>query len=85
MKKLLIALVLSGVISTIFFSLYQSDDLRGHQLSFVATTSMLADAARAIVSDKIRIHGLMGCGIDPHLYRAKESDVHKLAAADMVI
>jgi manganese/zinc/iron transport system substrate-binding protein len=51
----------------------------------VATTSMLADAARNIVGDHITVYGLMGPGVDPHLYRAKESDVHKLAAADMVI
>jgi manganese/zinc/iron transport system substrate-binding protein len=55
------------------------------KLSIVATTSMLADAARNIVGDSIIVYGLMGAGIDPHLYRAKESDVHKLAAADLVI
>ena len=51
----------------------------------VATTSMLADAVRTIVGDHMIVHGLMGCGIDPHLYRARESDVHKLAAADLVV
>lgn len=54
-------------------------------LTIVATTSMLADAARNIVGDYITVHGLMGPGVDPHLYRARESDVHTLAAADMVI
>ena len=54
-------------------------------LTIVATTSMLADAARNIVGNEIMVHGLMGCGIDPHVYRARESDVHKLAAADLVI
>ena len=29
--------------------------------------------------------GLMGPGVDPHLYRARESDVHKLAAADLIV
>jgi manganese/zinc/iron transport system substrate-binding protein len=55
------------------------------QLTIVATTSMLADAVRNIVGDHMIVHGLMGCGIDPHLYRARESDVHKLAAADLII
>ena len=86
MKKLLIILLLSGAISAIFFSIYQSHDVKSkHCLTIVATTSMLADAVHAIVGDHIIVHGLMGAGIDPHLYRAKESDVHKLAAADMVI
>lgn len=55
------------------------------QLVIVATTSMLADAVRNIVGDRMIVHGLMGCGIDPHVYRARESDVHKLAAADLVV
>ncbi len=85
MKKLLIVLLFCGVISTTFFSTYQSHDIKTQQLTVVVTTSMLADAARNIVGDHITVHGLMGCGVDPHLYRARESDVHKLAAADMVM
>lgn len=57
-----------------------------HAFAIVATTSMLADAVRNIVGDEhIIVHGLMGPGIDPHVYRARESDVHKLATADLVI
>lgn len=88
MKKLLIVLLLSGAIgTTIFFTIYhQSYSVNDTtRLTIVATTSMLADAARNIVGDHITVYGLMGPGVDPHLYRAKESDVHKLAAADMVI
>ncbi len=97
MKKLVIALFLGGAMGTIFFSGYQSHDIKMQQTYFakatkvkktliiVATTSMLADAARNIVGDNITVYGLMGAGVDPHLYRARESDVHKLAAADMVI
>ncbi|HEX4068867.1 MAG TPA: zinc ABC transporter substrate-binding protein [Candidatus Babeliales bacterium] len=55
------------------------------KLTIVVTTSMLADAVRNIVGNNIIVYGLMGPGVDPHLYRARESDVHKLAAADMVI
>jgi manganese/zinc/iron transport system substrate-binding protein len=55
------------------------------KLIIVATTSMLADAVRNIVHNNAHVYSLMGPGIDPHLYRAKESDVHKLAAADMVV
>jgi manganese/zinc/iron transport system substrate-binding protein len=55
------------------------------KLTIVATTSIIADAIRRIVGDHIAVHGLMGPGVDPHLYRARESDVHKLAAADLII
>lgn len=56
-----------------------------NQFTIVATTSMLADAIRTIVGDRMMVHCLMGPGIDPHLYRARESDVHKLAGATMVV
>lgn len=57
------------------------------KITIVATTSMLADAVHIIVagSSNVVIHGLMGPGVDPHLYRARESDVHKLAAADLIV
>lgn len=55
------------------------------QATIVVTTSMLADAVRNIVGNQVAVHTLMGPGVDPHLYRARESDVHKLAAADLVV
>jgi manganese/zinc/iron transport system substrate-binding protein len=85
MKKLLTLFFLSVI--TVFMLLFwhHEDDASKKQITIVATTSMLADAVRNIVGDSITVYGLMGPGVDPHLYRAKESDVHKLAAADMVI
>jgi manganese/zinc/iron transport system substrate-binding protein len=54
-------------------------------LTIVATTSIIADCVRRIVGGHVTVHGLMGPGVDPHLYRARESDVHKLAGADLVL
>ncbi|WP_412060231.1 metal ABC transporter solute-binding protein, Zn/Mn family [Rubrivirga sp. IMCC45206] len=51
----------------------------------VATTSMLADLAREIGGDRVTVEGLMGPGIDPHLYRPRESDVARLVGADIVL
>jgi manganese/zinc/iron transport system substrate-binding protein len=61
--------------------------LNQKKLTIVATTSILTDAVRMIVRDVPHtvVHGLMGPGVDPHLYRARESDVHKLAAADLIV
>lgn len=87
MKKIVIFFLSVACMASmlIFFSRHQKKDL--HQgLSIVATTSMLADAVCNIVRDTdVQIYGLMGPGVDPHLYRARESDVHKLAAADLVV
>lgn len=51
----------------------------------VATTSMIADLAREIGGDRVEVEGLMGPGVDPHLYRPRESDVARLVGADLVL
>lgn len=51
----------------------------------VATTSMIADLARQIGGDRAEVEGLMGPGVDPHLYRPRESDVARLVGADLVL
>ena len=55
------------------------------EVRVVATTSMLADLAREIGGDRVSVEGLMGPGVDPHLYRPRESDVARLVGADVVI
>ncbi|NKI26667.1 zinc ABC transporter solute-binding protein [Arenibacter sp. 6A1] len=54
------------------------------KLKVVTTTSMLTDLLQQIGGDAIEIQGLMGSGVDPHLYKASEGDVNKLFTADMV-
>lgn len=54
------------------------------KLEVVTTTSMITDLLRNIGGDSINIKGLMGSGIDPHLYKASEGDVNKLFNADVV-
>ena len=54
------------------------------RLRAVATTSLVADLVRNVGGGHVAVTGLMGPGIDPHLYRARESDVQRLADADLV-
>ena len=56
----------------------------GRPLRVVATTGQIADAVRRVGGDRVQTHGLMGPGVDPHLYRASESDITRLEAADAV-
>jgi manganese/zinc/iron transport system substrate-binding protein len=50
----------------------------------MATIGMIGDLARRVGDDTIEVHDLMGPGVDPHLYEAKESDRSKLRQADLV-
>lgn len=54
-------------------------------LNVVATTTMLADLAGAIGGEHVRVNGLMGPGIDPHLYQASAGDVERMQKADIVV
>jgi len=54
-------------------------------LRVVATTGIVGDTAKRIVGDLGTVTALMGPGVDPHLYKASESDVRKLATADLVL
>ena len=60
-------------------------DVSERAVKVVATTSMIADLAREIGGDRVTVEGLMGPGIDPHLYRPRESDVARLVGADVVL
>lgn len=54
-------------------------------LRVVATTSMIADLARTLGGDRVKVEGLMGPGVDPHLYKASEGDVMRMAEADVIL
>ncbi len=53
-------------------------------LGVVTTTSMIADMVRVVGGDLVRVQGLMGPGVDPHLYQASQGDVSRMAGADVV-
>lgn len=57
----------------------------GSRLKVVATTGMIADAAHIIAGDSIEVVGLMGPGVDPHLYRASQNDLTLLSEADLIL
>ena len=54
------------------------------KLKVVATTSIITDLLNQIGGEAIEVQGLMGSGVDPHLYKASEGDVNKLFTADVV-
>jgi manganese/zinc/iron transport system substrate-binding protein len=53
-------------------------------LQVVTTVGMVTDAVERVGGDRVRVTGLMGPGVDPHLYKASAGDVRTLASADAV-
>lgn len=54
------------------------------KINVVTTTGMIADAVRNVGGEHVNVTGLMGPGIDPHLYRPTASDVNRLDGADII-
>jgi manganese/zinc/iron transport system substrate-binding protein len=51
----------------------------------VATTNIVADLAREVGGDRVRVEALMGPGIDPHGYKASAGDVRRLREATLIV
>jgi len=62
----------------------KNDKKDNGKLNIVTTTTMITDLVKNIGGDYINVQGLMGSGVDPHLYKASEGDVSKLVNADII-
>ena len=64
----------------------QNPEERSHDLPVVTCTiGMITDVARNIGGNAFAISGLMGPGIDPHLYKPSAGDIVRLGDADLVL
>jgi manganese/zinc/iron transport system substrate-binding protein len=54
------------------------------KIKVTTTTSMVTDLVKNVGGDRVEVQGLMGAGVDPHLYKATASDVQKLAQAEII-
>ena len=76
--------ILLAFLSFFLFSCKDSKP-KDNQFHVVTTTSMITDLVQTIGGTKVVVQGLMGAGVDPHLYKASEGDVSKLSNADMIL
>jgi len=54
------------------------------KIKIVTTIGQISNVTEIIGGDYVQAHGLMGAGVDPHLYKASESDVEKLSSSQMI-
>ena len=62
----------------------QPDDLAQRPINAVTTIGMIGDIVKNVGGERVKVTGLMGPGVDPHLYKASEGDVIRLGEADVV-
>ena len=78
MKKIFVLLLFLSIIGC------KNNTQEDGKLNVVTTTTMITDLVKNIGGDYINLQGLMGSGVDPHLYKASEGDVTKLSNADII-
>ena len=50
----------------------------------LVTNNILADAVRQVAGPDLRVEALMGAGTDPHIYKARFSDIRRIEEADII-
>lgn len=79
-RMLLFALLLIGAVGCATSE--REDDGRLH---VVSTTNIIGDLVGEIGGEFVQSTPLMGPGVDPHLYKASEGDVSRMARADVIL
>lgn len=53
-------------------------------IKVTATIGMVSDIVQNVGGERVEVQGLMGPGIDPHLYKATPGDLQKMDEADII-
>ena len=90
-----VAAIIAGISSTVLVQNNNNTDEvnmisaensanNSERVMVTTTTNVITDLVENIGGDHVMVTGLMGPGVDPHLYRPSASDVKKLQEADIV-
>ena len=62
----------------------RTENLSTRKVKAVCTIGMITDIVQNVGADRVEAVGLMGPGVDPHLFRASEGDVARMSDADII-
>jgi manganese/zinc/iron transport system substrate-binding protein len=62
----------------------EKGDISTRKINVVTTIGMISDIVENVGGERVDVIGLMGPGVDPHLYKASEGDVAKMSNADVI-
>ena len=83
-NTLLIFLLPMLVVTACGQALVEKGAIADRKINVVTTIGMIADVTENVGGDRVDVTGLMGPGVDPHLYKASEGDVSSLIDADII-
>lgn len=67
-----------------FWSFFNQPVIARETYTAVASVGMIADIVRNVAGDRATVVGIIGEGVDPHLYKPTRNDVVTLSEADIV-
>lgn len=82
-KPILVLLTLS-MVATACGKQEVATAISDRQINIVTTVGMITDIVENVGGERVNAVGLMGPGVDPHLYKASEGDVSKMVEADII-
>jgi manganese/zinc/iron transport system substrate-binding protein len=60
------------------------DVVEQKKIQITCTIAQIVDVVQHVGGDAVEVTGLMGQGVDPHLYKASQGDISKLMNADII-
>jgi manganese/zinc/iron transport system substrate-binding protein len=82
MKK--IKMLFLVILSIGVFAGCSAEENDSGKIQVTTTIGMIADVVKNVGGDHVEVSGLMGPGVDPHLYKASQGDIAKLENADII-
>jgi manganese/zinc/iron transport system substrate-binding protein len=76
-------LILAGLVSS-YVGVHAAEYSGGYPYRAGATVGMVADIVKAVAGDKAEVAGIIGAGVDPHLYNPTRGDVAVLMRSDII-
>jgi manganese/zinc/iron transport system substrate-binding protein len=74
----------AAAVLTLGFTLLPQSAEDAAPLQVATTTTMITGLVQQVGGDRVAVSGLMGPGVDPHLYKLSASDVTRLQRAQAV-
>ncbi len=57
---------------------------KAYPYQITTTVGMVTDIVRQVAGDRATVTGIMGAGVDPHLYKPTRDDVAAMMRADVI-
>lgn len=83
-RKSLLGLAIVGWVLALGVFLPLRAGAEARVIKVTTTTSMVTDLVKSVGGERVEVTGLMGAGVDPHLYKASASDITKLQRAEVI-